>query len=813
MIRKITITFLLLTLLISAFATRYYVKTDGNDVNTGTTWQTAFKTISKGLTKTKNGDEIWVAMGTYQEGHIITIPSGVTLYGGFTGNEENLIERNVEINETIICGNYNYSCVENSGVIDGFHITKGGNVFHGGGIYNLNIVMNCKVYDNVVFGYPEIRCSGAGIYNQSGTIKNCVVYNNWGADCGGGINNFGTIINCTIYNNIANICGGGIHNSWAYPNSPTVINCISYSNKNGDITGGGIVKYSCFGGTLYGINGNINSDPFFVNTSGDISAWDFHLKNGSPCIDSGTLKEENIPNNDIVGNPRPGADGKICMGAYESPDVYEPTEPLPPKRLYVSPYGDNSDGLSWQKAFTSIKSATTISKSSNDFYEIWVASGTYQEGEIIEVPPKVKLYGGFNGTEDNLTARNIEANKTIIDGNNNHKCVRNYGVIDGFYILNGYSDNPYLYSGGIDNYGVVVNCFVYKNKMRGIYNFNTIYNSMIYENDYSGVENEGWIINCDVYKNDGTGIYNIFGTVINSRIYENTCLSRGGGIYNYGSAINCVIYKNNSGSGGGVYNLRTLINCTVYSNTASSIGGIYNSSGTIINCISWGNLNGDIIQRQGFEGSITYSCYSESDGMNGNISDNPLFVNISGDPSIWDFHLQPDSPCIDSGCYTDLSKTDFEGHQRGFNGTFIPRGDGSDYDIGADEFTNAKQKNNAIYVTDTIPTVIPLNTNTPMSIVFKNTGNMTWVPGNLYRLGINKDYPPSGWPGRVNVPHNTPPGEEATLNFWVCPKEEGELTISFQMLQEYKEWFGEIFNKTIKVFRYTNVNNKVFELY
>jgi len=50
------------------------------------------------------------------------------------------------------------------------------------------------------------------------------------------------------------------------------------------------------------------------------------------------------------------------------------------------------------------------------------------------------------------------------------------------------------------------------------------------------------------------------------------------------------------------------------------------------------------------------------------------------------------SPCIDAG--RDTSDEDFgdvtldiEGTVRGFDGTAVDRGDGSDYDVGAFEFT------------------------------------------------------------------------------------------------------------------------------
>lgn len=67
----------------------------------------------------------------------------------------------------------------------------------------------------------------------------------------------------------------------------------------------------------------------------------------------------------------------------------------------------------------------------------------------------------------------------------------------------------------------------------------------------------------------------------------------------------------------------------------------------------------------------------------GNISLNPQFA----DPMNGNFHLQADSPCIDAGCLIEYLTTDYEGDTRGYDGTSEPRHDGSDYDIGAEEYS------------------------------------------------------------------------------------------------------------------------------
>jgi hypothetical protein len=75
---------------------------------------------------------------------------------------------------------------------------------------------------------------------------------------------------------------------------------------------------------------------------------------------------------------------------------------------------------------------------------------------------------------------------------------------------------------------------------------------------------------------------------------------------------------------------------------------------------------------------VKYSCFGDGTTGEGNISDNPLFVNVSGnDPTKWDLQLQPKSPCIDKGKLEDAPDCDILGVER-------PQGAG--VDMGAYEY-------------------------------------------------------------------------------------------------------------------------------
>jgi dockerin type I repeat protein len=834
-----------------SFAKTYHVSKTGNDSNTGESWEDAFLNIKKATDLSLENDKIWVAEGTYIEGESIEVKQGVSMYGGFDGSEILIDDRDTSENKTIIDGDDSWQCVTNNGILDGFHVTRGG-AFKGGGIYNyFGIIKNCIIYSNssyngggirslggsiinctiysnsaeangggvlcedgiiadcIIYNNSGGRSCGGGVYLDNGSITNCIVHSNTSynaggifnydstssnctvygntaysggggiynsgseskvTDCivysnlssngggicnqyssitnsivysnfsyfdGGGIDNFyGKVTNCTVYGNTANDEGGGINNR-----NGTISNSIIWNNKNGDLYGSlPQIKCSCFGEAT-DQNGNIKANPLFKNTTGDPSTWDFHLKNGSPCIDNGS--SESITLFDIEGNPRPGNDNKVCMGAYESPDEYLPGNPLPSKRLYISKNGDNTNGLSWSTAFTSIKNTIRSINDDDNIFDIWVSEGTYTEGETVIIPKRCSLFGGFRGNETLTDDRDTSNNKTIIDGENSYGCINNSGIIDGFYITKGKSS---YYGGGIQNIGTTANCIVYlnfaENDGGGIYNYHgRIVNCTVYSNSSNryggGIDNNnGEIINCTLYSNSSTekggGVYNIgsimdctiyeniseigggvynSGSILNSIVHSNSASINGGGIYTTysSSAINCIVYKNSAVSGGGIYNGNgSAANCLIYLNTAEEGGGgIYNFKGEIIHCtvcsnsstqnvdgihtsngyiynsIIWNNNEIDLDLSSNSD--VYYSCFREADDTNGNIKNDPLFVNISGESSIWDFRLRYDSPCIDSGkdCtyIIDIDPLDING---------VPRPQGAGWDMGAYEFFDAQ---------------------------------------------------------------------------------------------------------------------------
>ena len=180
---------------------------------------------------------------------------------------------------------------------------------------------------------------------------------------------------------------------------------------------------------------------------------------------------------------------------------------------------------------------------------------------------------------------------------------------------------------------------------------------------------------------------------VNSNIIShNFAAMSGGGVDScFGPVVNNFIYKNSCGTlGGGLAVCRSLVanNTIVYNQSIHAEfgtgGGIALCDGDIQNNIIWANIASADSQIR--NSSVpTFSLIQDwTEGGVGNITFDPLFVNPKKD----DYHLQPGSPAIDAGSTTTLF-TDFDGDPRPIDGDRLgagSTGDGSDIDIGADEF-------------------------------------------------------------------------------------------------------------------------------
>ncbi len=284
--------------------------------------------------------------------------------------------------------------------------------------------------------------------------------------------------------------------------------------------------------------------------------------------------------------------------------------------IYVKS-GATGNGSSWEDAAGDLQKALDFSKPGN---QVWVAQGTYlpsYDGDrdaSFRIPKGVQLYGGFAGDETNLEMRNWPSNYTILSGeigdpnnpeDNSYTVVyfegaNNKTVLDGFTIVNGYSDGTgekgdvRRAGGGIFNNGsngasnpTIKNCTFRGNFGRD--------GAAIYNYAANG-ETSASIINCSFAFNkadlEGGAIYNdgtngICNTLIQGCTFLNNEASYGAGIHNQaenGETKPMIVDCNFSGNvsyikGSSVYNYQTgsgvcapVINGCDFAENAQSLG-------------------------------------------------------------------------------------------------------------------------------------------------------------------------------------------------------------------------------------------------
>ncbi len=154
----------------------------------------------------------------------------------------------------------------------------------------------------------------------------------------------------------------------------------------------------------------------------------------------------------------------------------------------------------------------------------------------------------------------------------------------------------------------------------------------------------------------GAGIFGHISTVSFDycEFFQNYCDWKGGAI-NFNTCnveIKHTAFCHNTANAeaGGIYAWLgdiNMSNCTLANNSAMEGGGIFNFPGgtflELVNCIIVNNYGGNI-SGPGYS-DVTYTDIGDYWPGSGNIDENPLFVNPGQD----NYHLLPESPCIDAG--------------------------------------------------------------------------------------------------------------------------------------------------------------------
>ena len=369
---------------------------------------------------------------------------------------------------------------------------------NGGGLYTNNrvVVRNSKIrhnradsYGGGVYGYSNTwfeQCDisynqsdyqGGGVYGyNSVSLSNCLIANNTSLyGSGGGLYSSYSnikITNTTIVNNEVSDDdrGAGIYVGSSNTSSLTITNSVVWGNKRGGMTDGIYGYYTGNYAASYVASDDICRGehnimlpeenegesvfaPRFVHPAVGVGVYDttsnvdWHLKEGSPCVNHG---DNSVASQyDLDGANRVQQD-TVDLGCYESP--YNGIAlPEYGDIIYVVEGGAGTrTGESWENAVGSVQEAVGIAAFNNA--KVWVAAGTYHGDGTSEnafvMKPGVDVYGGFAGNEApdyDLSQRDFAANASVLDGQYTQRVLMqdvsfdaNTAVVwDGFTIQNG----------------------------------------------------------------------------------------------------------------------------------------------------------------------------------------------------------------------------------------------------------------------------------------------------------------------------------------------------------------------------------------
>lgn len=405
-------------------------------------------------------------------------------------------------------------------------------------------------------------------------------------------------------------------------------------------------------------------------------------------------------------------------------------------RIYVnSTASGNNNGISWAHAYTNLENALAVAQ---DNEEIWITGGIYKPHASDRTIPftitdlNLKMYGGFAGSEAQLSERIFGTHETILSGDllgnddnilshvnttrndNSYNVISiqgNNSLLDRLTITGGHANGTTtaLKSGA----GIYKNSNITKMTLT---NCKLIKNTAEYGGAllaiFNNTSSELIISNCEFSENlalGGGAIYSytnnnasVIYTVSNSLFKKNQVKDNGATLGYSGSSLWLRAYGTSSAV------VTNIVNCTFADNldtgTFSGINNFNratlvvgkrnsvsaNHTTTISNCILWNNkaaggtvarpisgLMDDMVSPITIANSIDETNFTgvTLSGTSSNTSgSNPLFTNAASG----DYTLNSGSPAIDAGNNANaIGATDLLHNQRIFNSTV---------DMGAFEF-------------------------------------------------------------------------------------------------------------------------------
>jgi hypothetical protein len=710
--------------------TVYYVDEDANGNDDGTSWTDAYNDLQDALSDANitGGDEIWVAKGTYYpDGNdpnnrdlSFELVANVGVYGGFDGNETSRSERDWSGNDTKLCGeidagpeNYSKRIVigADGAILDGFQVYSAYNESsNGGGLFQdlssgeaPTKVSNCRLQSCDAKKGGAIYVFGGNSPNQVMEINNCEIWYNSATEQGGAI----YLRYLTLDMNDCSLIGNGINYPSGYKlggavyitngDGHEISHCVfrnNYCSGSYDHRRGGAIymlhspdanapseidncvfeeNHAYRGGALYTLGGpnepiNVINCTFYDNyaktTNHLYDPYGAAIYNGSSgvshklnvynCIMWDILEgdyyaEEEIKN---VSGPldmwvycchrKDSSDGDPCFVDADNHDFHLRSDSPCINEGYSNL---NYDGMTdidgearVQGSIVDIGADETPYAVHNITQDLWYS--TIQDaidesynGDVIEVYP-----GSYSGPLD------FDGKAIKITGSDPN----DWDVVEATVI----ASSALQFTSGEDVNSVVTGCTCYTIVCNG--SSPTITKCIITEGIQCDNGSSATIENNKILSSGfGISIVSSAGLIRNNWIYDSS-----NGIF-FANATAAVEVNNN----------------TIVDNSSYGIRVAAGTAPNVTNCILWNNDVNDLV-----ECTATYSYIEDCNEASGtgNICGDANDPNFVDDPND-NYHLWPDSPCIDAGdpngTYTGQVDIDFES-----------RVDGNDVDMGGDEY-------------------------------------------------------------------------------------------------------------------------------
>lgn len=328
--KSLKIASLLLLVTQLALATTRYVKPTSTGLGDGSSWANATSDLQAMINASTAGDEVWVAAGVYYplaDGSGNTTPanpkdklffmkSGVKLYGGFSGTETSLSQRDFITNRTILSGDIDQNDTNTDGnfINESYADIQGNNSYHvmvfpgtnestefDGFIVTGGKTTGTTGYTNqTVNGYSISSFRGGALYFSGAApqIRNCIISGNEG-DTG------------VLYQNNQNSASGWttqIENTyWVGNNVPS--GGIVYFHRGGvQVKNSVFVNNNSYYSGLYVSsnmpNGNVISFDHITYAKNSIGQYGNHLQfqGGTVAIKNSVFWENVMQANPLVGN-------------------------------------------------------------------------------------------------------------------------------------------------------------------------------------------------------------------------------------------------------------------------------------------------------------------------------------------------------------------------------------------------------------------------------------------------------------------------------------------------------------------------------